>query len=36
MNRPYIFCHMEVSVDGKIIGKFMGTPEGKKKRQIIL
>ncbi|GGP08857.1 RibD family protein [Oceanobacillus neutriphilus] len=30
MNRPYIFCHMEVSVDGKIIGKFMGTPEGKK------
>ncbi|MFU0842548.1 MAG: 5-amino-6-(5-phosphoribosylamino)uracil reductase [Burkholderia sp.] len=23
--RPYIFCHMETSVDGKIMGKYMGT-----------
>jgi riboflavin biosynthesis pyrimidine reductase len=29
MNRPYIFCHMLVSVDGKIIGSYMDTPEGK-------
>ena len=29
MNRPYIFCHMLVSVDGKIVGSYSGTPEGK-------
>ncbi|WP_028790721.1 dihydrofolate reductase family protein [Tetragenococcus muriaticus] len=29
MNRPYIFCHMQVSLDGKIIGKFMDIPESK-------
>lgn len=28
MDRPYIFCHMMTSLDGKIIGKYMGTPEG--------
>ena len=27
MNRPYIFCHMMISLDGKINGSFMGTPE---------
>ena len=28
MNRPYIFCHMMTSLDGKIMGDYMGTPEG--------
>lgn len=28
MNRPYIFCHMMTSLDGKIMGQYMGTPEG--------
>lgn len=30
MNRPYIFCHMMTSVDGKIMGSYMGTTEGNK------
>lgn len=29
MNRPYIFCHMLTSIDGKIMGGFMETPEGE-------
>lgn len=29
MNRPYIFCHMMTSLDGKIMGKYMETPESK-------
>ena len=29
MNRPYIFCHMMTSLDGKIMGSFMETPEGE-------
>ena len=28
MNRPYIFCHMMTSLDGKIMGYYMDTPEG--------
>ena len=28
MNRPYIFCHMMTSLDGKIVGKYMSTPQG--------
>ncbi|WP_432627802.1 dihydrofolate reductase family protein [Brotaphodocola sp.] len=28
MNRPYIFCHMMTSLDGKIAGSFMETPQG--------
>ena len=28
MNRPYIFCHMMTSLDGKIMGKYMSTPQG--------
>lgn len=28
MNRPYIFCHMMTSIDGKIMGSYMDTPEG--------
>lgn len=27
MNRPYVFCHMSTSIDGKIIGRYMSTPE---------
>lgn len=29
MDRPYIFCHMMTSLDGKIMGSFMETPEGE-------
>ncbi len=29
MNRPYVFCHMQVSLDGKIIGKYMDIPASK-------
>lgn len=28
MDRPYIFCHMMTSLDGKIMGSYMETPEG--------
>lgn len=28
MNRPYIFCHMMTSLDGKIMGNYMETPNG--------
>jgi len=28
-DRPFIFCHMLTSLDGKIIGNFMSTPEAK-------
>ena len=27
MDRPYIFCHMLMSLDGKIVGKYMDTKE---------
>ena len=27
MTRPYVFCHMMTSLDGKIIGNSMRTPE---------
>lgn len=27
MERPYIFCHMLTSLDGKIMGNYMDTPE---------
>lgn len=29
MNRPYIFYHMMTSLDGKIMGSYMDTPEGE-------
>jgi riboflavin biosynthesis pyrimidine reductase len=29
MNRPYIFCHMETSLDGKIMGSYMETSQGE-------
>ena len=28
MDRPYIFCHMMTSLDGKIMGGYMETPQG--------
>lgn len=28
MNRPFVFCHMLTSLDGKITGGYMGTPQG--------
>lgn len=34
MDRPYIFCHMMTSVDGKIMGKYMDTPEGEKAGEV--
>lgn len=27
MNRPYIICHMVMSIDGKVTGDFLGRPE---------
>lgn len=30
MNRPYIICHMVTSLDGKVTGKFLYTPECEK------
>jgi len=29
MNRPYIFCHMMTSIDGKIMGAYMDAPESE-------
>lgn len=29
MNRPYIFCHMMTSLDGKIMGNYMDAPESE-------
>ncbi|MGN1021775.1 MAG: dihydrofolate reductase family protein [Aristaeellaceae bacterium] len=28
-DRPYVFCHMMTSLDGKIMGRYMETPEGE-------
>lgn len=28
MDRPYVFCHMMVSMNGKIMGRYMDTQEG--------
>ena len=30
MNRPYIICHMVTSLDGKVTGKFLSTPQCEK------
>ena len=30
MKRPYVFCHMLISMDGKIMGNYMDTPQGIK------
>lgn len=29
MNRPYVFCHMMCALDGKIMGGYMRTPQGR-------
>lgn len=29
MNRPYVFCHMTTSIDGKIMGNYMSTHESE-------
>ncbi|MEK5232094.1 RibD family protein [Lysinibacillus sp. FSL K6-0232] len=34
MSRPYLFCHMLVSLDGKIIGSYMDTPEGQESSNV--
>lgn len=34
MDRPYIFCHMLISLDGKIMGDYMETPEGVKAGEV--
>lgn len=34
MNRPYIFCHMLTSLDGKIMGSYMDTPEGEQAGEV--
>lgn len=34
MSRPYIFCHMMTSLDGKIMGKYMETVAGEKAGQV--
>ncbi len=34
MNRPYIICHMVVSLDGKVTGDFLYTPECEKGTEI--
>lgn len=33
MNKPYIFCHMLTSLDGKIMGNYMEIPEGEQAAQ---
>ena len=34
MNRPYIICHMLVSIDGKVTGNFLNTEEAVKASEI--
>ena len=34
MNRPYVFCHMLTSLDGKIMGSYMETPEGEQAGEV--
>ncbi len=34
MERPYMFCHMLTSLDGKIMGNFFDTPEGIKAGEV--
>lgn len=30
MDRPYIICHMVTSIDGKVTGKFLYSPQCEK------
>lgn len=34
MNRPYIICHMATSIDGKVTGNFLSTPECEKAAEL--
>lgn len=34
VDRPYIFCHMMTSIDGKIMGSYMDTQEGEEASQV--
>lgn len=34
MNRPYIICHMVISIDGKVTGDFLSRPECEKATDI--
>ena len=34
MNRPYVFCHMMTSLDGKIMGTYMETPEAERTNDV--
>lgn len=34
MDRPYVFCHMMTSLNGKIMGNYMATPAGMKAGEI--
>ncbi len=34
MNRPYVFCHMMTSVDGKIMGSYMEMPEAEEANDV--
>ena len=34
MNRPYIICHMVTSIDGKVTGEFLSSPECEKATEI--
>ena len=36
MNRPYVFCHMLTSLDGKIMGPYMETTEGETAGNVFL
>ena len=34
MTRPYIICHMVMSIDGKVTGDFLSRSEGEKATEI--
>ncbi len=34
MYKPYIICHMTTSIDGKVTGNFLSSPEGSKASEI--
>ena len=36
MNRPYIICHMVISVDGKVTGDFLGLPECEAATEVLI
>lgn len=36
MNRPYIFCHMMTSLDGKIMENYMEIPEGAAAGDVVI